>query len=411
MDRQLPYLPAPVDVGSESKTRITEEVANKQEETAMKSYGCALAAGVCALAVVVAAAPAATIITSSNQTFIGKIVEETPVHIVIKTESGTVPVPLTTIATIQRDPDPGAPKIVPAPIQPLQAPQAFEAAKAAVTKGDWARAGSLLAGLLDLPAATFPQENRLAATAALVTCYLQIKDPKGAAKTFTQRANLVAGEGNKQRLLATAEAIENADTMMGFTIDGKAVNSYDEAIAAAMDWKTKQLLAEAKDIGAKATDLNDMNRLESVGKLLIAKLNEADLYSPGFSIANREAALASLADNIILSAKKAVELCTRERVANISRYWKTSAASVKHATVYNNYVTQYLGRREAAENGLKNLKIFAAKFGVPALYANREEKEIAPLLAQLDALQYHLMMAGMPQQMRIALRRIGSQFK
>ena len=377
----------------------------------MKPYGRAIVAGVWALTIVAATAPAATIITSSNQTFIGKIIEETPQHIVIKTASGTVTVPVVTIATIQRDIDPSAPKIVPTRIHPINAHKALGEAKAAVTKGEWARAGCLLAGLLELPATTFPHEKRLAATATLATCYLQIKDPKGAAKTFTQRATLVIGESNKQRLLATAEALEKADTMMGFTIDGRPVPDYDEAIAAAMGWKAKQLLTEAKEIGTKATDLNNMNTLEAAGKLIVAKLNEADLYSPGFSVTNREDALASLADNIILSAKKAVEICTKERVINISRYWKTSAASVKHATVFNNYVTQYLGRRQAAEQGLNNLKIFASKVQAPGLYAKRADTEIAPLLKQLDELQYHLKMPGMTHQLKIVLRRIGSQFK
>ena len=375
-----------------------------------KSYGCA-AAGVWMLAVVAATVPAAPIVTTSNQTFIGKIVEETPQHVVIKTDSGTVTVPLITIATIQRDVNPKAPKIVPTRIQPADAPKAFEQAKAAVVKGDWARAGCILAGLLELPAATFPHQNRLAATAALATCHLQIKDPKGAAKVFTQRASLVVGEGNKRRLLATAEALENADTMMGFTIDGKTVSSYDEAITIAMGWKTKKLLAEAKEIGAKATDLNNANKLESAGKRIIAKLNEADLYSPGFSVVNREAALVSLADNIIKAAGKAVATCTAERNANISRYWKTSASGLKAALVYNNYATKYLERRMAAENGLKNLKTFATKVKAPGIYAKRAPKEIAPLLKKLDELQYHAMMPGMPQRLRITLRRIGSQFK
>jgi len=377
----------------------------------MKSYGWAIVAGVCALAVAAATASAATIITSSNQTFIGKIIEETPQHIVIRTESGTVSVPLIAIATIQRDIDPNAPKIVPTRIHPINAHKALGEAKAAVTKGEWARAGCLLAGLLELPSATFPHEKRLAATASLVTCYLQIKDAKGAAKTFTQRASLVIGEGNKRRLLATAEALEKADTMMGLTINGNPVPDYDEAITAAMGWKAKQLLNEAREIGTKATDLNDMNRLESAGKHIIAKLNEADLYSPGFSVTHREDALTSLADNIILAAKKAVEICSAERVANISRYWRTSVASAKAALLYNNYATQYLRRRKAAEDGLKNLKTFATKSKVPDIYAKRAETEIAPLLKQLDELQYHLQMKGMPQQLRITLRRIGSQFK
>ena len=400
-------------VGSKSKARVAEKVANEQEGTAVKSQVCIVAAGVCVLAAVAATVPAATIVTSSNQTFIGKIVEETPTHIVIRTESGTVTVPLVTIAMIERDVDPKKRGIVPERIQPADAPKAFGRAKAAVAKGDWVSAGSLLAGLLELPGASFPHENRLAATAALATCYLQVKDAEGAAKAFTQRSALVAGESNKRRLLATAEAIENANTLMGLTIDGKTVSSYDEAITIAMTWKVKQLLAEAREIGANATKLNNLEKLEEAGKRIAAKLGEADLYNPGFSVVSREAALTSLADNIIQAARKAVELCTAERIANISPYWKTGGTSLKHATRYNNYTRNYLERRMAAEDGLKNLKTFATKAQAPGIYAKRAAREIAPLLKQLDALQYHAKMPDMPlgQPPRIRLVVIGSQFK
>ncbi|HUU11061.1 MAG TPA: hypothetical protein VM431_11070 [Phycisphaerae bacterium] len=374
----------------------------------MRWFWYGLAAGVC-LWVTAAPAAADTIITSSNQTFEGTITEETPQHVVIKTASGTVTIPRVAIAAITKAAAASAPKIVPETLKPADAPKAFAEAKAAVTKGDWIKAGSLLAGLLELPPGSFPHENRVAATAALVTCHLQVKDAKGAAKAFTQRASLLVIEGDKRRLLAAAEALEKADTMMGIVIEGKPVQTYDEAINLAMGWKAKQLLDEAKDMGAKATDLNDPKKLDAVGKRILAKLDEADLYSPGFSVAHRKEAMASVADNILVAAQKAIETCTVQRVTNISRYWKTSAAGAQAATRYNNYATQYLGRRQAAEDGLKNLKAWVDTVGAPELYTERAAA-IAPLMLQLDELQYHIMLPGMLQRLRIAPRRIGSQF-
>ena len=94
-----------------------------------------------------ALAPGARIVTKSHQTFTGTITEETAQAITIATDSGKVTVPVTTIASIQRDTVPGEePKIVPAPIKAAKAPEAFQNAKAAISAGDWVKAGGLLAG-------------------------------------------------------------------------------------------------------------------------------------------------------------------------------------------------------------------------------------------------------------------------
>jgi hypothetical protein len=375
----------------------------------MRFYRIAVAAAISALTVLASASSLAdTIITKSRQTFTGRILEDTPQQIVIKTESGTVTVPRASIAILQKDVQPDTVKIVPDRIRPSDAPKAYENAKAAVAKGDWLKAGNLLSGLMELPPTVFPHENRLAATAALATCYLQIKDPKGSARTFALRSGLVCAEGDKRRLLATAEALDKIDVATpGVLIGGQAVASYDEAIAAAMTWKVNQILADAKDLGVKATDLNDMVKLNAAAKRCTAKLDDAELYAPGFSAAHRAEVLATLADNIMDAARKAAQQCTEERTANVSRYWRTSVADVKTATIYNIYVTKYLGRRQAAEEGLKNLKTLSSRYDLPQIYADRT-KEHAALLAQLDELQYHEMLPGMPQKLRITLRRIGS---
>lgn len=215
-------------------------------------------------------------------------------------------------------------------------------------------------------------------------------------------------EGDKQRLLATAEALENADTTAGIKINSKPVSTYEEAINTAMTWKANQLLAEAKERGAKATGLNNLKKLETAGKHALAKLAEADLYSPGFGAAHRKEVLATLADNIMKAAHMAVTECTAERKV-LSRYWKTGAASVKVAQVYNTRCGRYLGRREAAGNGLNNLKNWAPKAGIPELYTERA-KAMAPLLSQLDELEYHLKMPGMKGKLRLALQSSPSQF-
>lgn len=351
----------------------------------------------------------AQILTKSKQRFTGQIVEETPENITIATASGKVTIPVTDIQMLVRDTVTEKPKIVPEVIQPAKAEEAFEGAKTAITQQEWAKAGCLLAGLLQLPATVFPQEKRLAATAALVTCHLQIKDAKGAAAVFRQRAGLVLSESDKKRLLATADALEQADTPTGLDAAWQFVQTYEDAITAGMQWKTDALLEEAKTVGDNATNLNTWTWMQRAAEAILAKLNEGDLYTPGFSGLHREEALSPLADNAILGAEKAVETCTTERKLTITPYYLTSASSVDSGRIYNEYATRYLARRQAAEDALANIERLAKDYNVPEIHGKRKEK-IDALKKSLEELRYHLMVPGMPRQLLIALRRVGSQF-
>jgi len=358
----------------------------------------------------------ARVMTTSHQTFTGTIVEETPQQITIQTASGKISVPVTSILHLVRDTTPDEPKIVAEKVKPPKAREAFQKAKSAISAGNWVKGGSLLAGLLELPPTVVLQEQRLSATAALATCHLQIQDTDGAAKVFRRRSGLVASESDKKRLIATAEALETAQTAMGVSQEWQFVQTYDQAIAAGTKWKADQLLEQAKEVGRDAEGLNKWVTMKRVADKVLALLAEADLYVPGYSTPRREEALSTVADNVVQAAEKAVQICTEERKFNITPYYKTSASSVKHALVYNKYVTRYLSRREAAEDALKNLEGLAKEIEVPGLVAKREAK-IKALLEQLDDLRYHLATSrswgssgGRERRLRITPHRIGSQF-
>ena len=354
-------------------------------------------------AILAADASADRITTTSGQTFMGKILEETDQAVVIQTMSGKVTVPRTIINTIQKASGTEATKIVPAVVDPAKAPEAFEEAKSAAAADDWVHAGNLLEGLLKLDTGSFPQENRLAASEALVTCYLQIKDAKGAAVTLRLRANLVVSEADKKRLIAPAEALEASGTP---TIGDIAVGRYEESLEVGMEWKAHQILELAKQLGAGATGLNSMDRLERSARTALGKLDEADLYVPGFGQAYRTEVLTTLADNITNGAHRAVDICTEDR-KDLSRYWQTSTYGIKAATEWNEKASRYLAMRQAAEDGLKNLQPSADKFEAPELYKERKMK-VQDLLAKLEDLKYHLKRQGMKERYRIALRKIGS---
>jgi len=378
----------------------------------MTALRCALA-GIALAAVLCAPAPAsgATIVTKSRQTFVGSIVEETPQAVTIATASGKVTIPVTSILSITRDAAPAKKekKIVAEKIRPSKAQEAFEKAKGAIAAGDWVKGGSLLAGLLKLPTTVFPHEKRLSATAALATCHLQIQDTEGAAKVFKRRAALVASESDKKRLLATAEGLEEANTVTGPSKQWQFVQTYDQAIAAGTQWKAEQLLAKAKETGEKAESLNKWTTLNRVATKIMDNLNEAELYVPGFAQAHKEEALSTICENIMQAAEKAVKICTEERKFNISPYYEHSAASIAHARIYNEHVKGYLENRKAAEDALKNLERLAKEFEVADLQSKRQEK-ITERLTQLEELRYHEMIKGMTRKLRIMPRHLGTQF-
>jgi hypothetical protein len=367
----------------------------------MRGHGWWAALALAALAA--ASAPAAEVVTKSGQTFTGRIVEETDQAVVVETMSGKVTVPRDTIERIQRNGEEAGAKILAAVVDPLKAKEAFEEAQEAIRRDDWARAGSLLEGLMRLDPAVFPQENRLTATAALVTCYLQVKDAKGAATALRMRSGLVALEADKKRLLAAAEALEaSGKPMIGET----AVGRFEEVMEAGTAWKAHQVLEVAKRAAASALGLNAMDRLERAAQGCLGRLGEADLYVPGFAQAHRAEVLAALADNILDGAQRAVEICTEER-KDLSRFWQTSVYGIKYAQAYNEEASAYLDRRQAAEDALKNLKPFGEKHAAPDLYKEREPT-VTDLLTKLEDLKYHEKREGMKERYAIALRKIGS---
>jgi len=385
-------------------------------------------------AILAADVSADRITTTSGQTFTGKILEEMDQSVVIQTMSGKVTVPRATINTIEKEGGAEAVKIVPAVVDPAKAAEAFEEAQSAVAADDWVRAGSLLEGLLKLDTGTFPHENRLTATAALVTCYLQVKNSQRAAGALRQQAALVASETDKKRLAAAAEALEASGRP---AIGETAVGRFEEVMAAGMPWKAQQILEIARQVGASATVLNAMPRLDRAAQMCLARLTEADLYVPGFSQTHRQEALTLLADNILDGARKAVNVCTTDR-KDLTRLWQDTLDELKKAAeearkaeeearkakrsppskspltlatpdpkiqTYNQKASAYLARRLAAEDALENLKLFAEKCEAPALYTDRE-KEIADLLAKLEDLKYHEMREGIGKQEKIVLWKI-----
>jgi hypothetical protein len=287
-------------------------------------------------------------------------------------------------ASEEAKPAAAPPQVVAVPVDPAKAAQAFQSAKAAVVAGEWAKAAGLLEGLLALDERSLSADDRLGATGALVTCYLQIKDAQGAARSLSRRAALVPDANDKRRLLAAAEVLRTAGTV---EFDGKALTRYDEVVEAAMTWKARDCLKSAIDLAAKAKNLNEAAQLERAAAGALKKLSEADVFVPGFSAAHRKEPLTAIVNNILTAARQTVDYCDKER-PELTRTAYSSVSSKAAAKAWNDRATPYLGRRQAAEEALKNLPTFTSKFEIADVYKANEDA-IKDLLAKLDDFQYY----------------------
>jgi hypothetical protein len=362
----------------------------------------AAAVAILAVAVLVSTAQADRIVTYSGKALVGKIVQEEPDKVVIKTDTDTVTVPRVTIKSLEKGPgDKAAPEkgtetgpapkapsaiekpqaIVPVEVEAQDLEKARAAAKAAVATGEWAKAGGYLEGITKLDTTALPPDERLAALAALATCYLQCKDAAGAARTFGRRAGTVADANEKKRMMAAAEMLKATGSV---TVLGKSLGRYDEAIEEGLAWKAEQGVAQAKQAAAKATELNVREKLEKAATTCQDKLREADGYVPGTFDKNRETVLAFLVQNIMDAAKQFVESGTETR-KELSRTRLASVTSVARAQAWNGVAAPYLAKRKAAEDALKGLQAFTEKFEIPSLY---QADAVRKLLTDLDDLAY-----------------------
>jgi hypothetical protein len=350
----------------------------------------------------VLAVPAAAdrVVTKSGDAFTGTITEEDAAKVVLKTISGTMTIPRDTIKTIEKSggtppapPGPGetkpttpaAPPVITAvAVDPSKAAQALTSAKAALVAGDWVKAGGLLEGLMALDDKTFGADDRLAATGALATCYLQINDAQGAARAMLRRAQLATDANDKKRLVAASEALRATGSV---EMDGKVLTRYEEAVEAAMAWKAGQILKDAKELASKAQRLNEMAQLEKAANVAVARLGDADVYVPGYSTKTRGAVLEVLITNVLQGATAAMEHCENVR-PELTKTRFTSVVSKAAAKAWNDKGIVYLTKRQAAEDALKNLKPFCMKFEAMELYT-KHAAEIAKLQADADEYQYY----------------------
>ena len=359
------------------------------------------AAAVAALVVlaVAAAARADRVITKAGETFNGTIVEEDATKVVLKMLSGTMTFQRDNVKAVEKagaapEVKPGAPAarapaaapvaVTIAKIEPADAPAAFKSAKSALVSGEWAKAAGLFEGLMLLDGTAFSVADRLPATGALMTCYLQLKDNAGAARALARRGQLATDANDRVRLMAASEMVRLRGAV---SADGKALSAYDDVMQAAMEWKASAVLAEAKDAISKIQQLNNMAVLEKGVNLAVKKLESADVYVSGFSAAHRKELVAAVVQSILDVAKETIAALDPIR-QDLTTKRLSSTTSRPAAKAFNEIATAYFNRRLGAESALKNLKPFTTKMGVPELYT-ANAGTVTDALAQLDDYLYY----------------------
>jgi hypothetical protein len=386
-----------------------------------RAFGLAAVVGSLVLALA-APAPADRVVTKTGETYTGTIIEENAKEVVLKSISGKKVIPRNIIEKIEKaeakptlkpgdkpqtGDEPPPPKIEPVEVGPGKAADALKQARSALVAGDWVKAGGWLEGLLALDQKTFKYDDRVRATGALITCYLQIKDAMGAAKAIARRAQLAQDLNDKRRLLGAAEALR---TLRSVEVGGKTLSRFEEVLEAAMPWKAGHCLELAKQQAKNAKRLNERAQLDKAADQALKTLREANIYQPGYSGEHEQKVIAVLIDNLLEGGRAATAHCekVRPQLTQTRNLLSKTAASR-----WNAIARVYLSKRAIAEQALKNLKSFSIKYKASDLYA-QHEADITQLLAELDDYQYYP--KGTPfgygwyggystQRMKIQLRR------
>jgi len=353
---------------------------------------------------------ASQIRTKGGTTYEGSVVREDGDQVVIETSKGTIRLSRDDIAAIramekQKDwptRDPEAPRITPVVVTPDKAREALTWAREAVKAGKWVKAGGLLEGLAELKGDVLSADDRRGITSSLATCYLQIDDPRGAARSFGRGAMVAKDDGERRRILAAAEAL---GTLKSTRIGGQTVRTYKEAIPAAVKWKVDQIVKTARKITGQARLVTVKARLDRTAQGALKKLKEADLYEPGTSARERTSVLRPLVDNVMRGARKAVDACLRERQWFDANRWR-SLSDKETVKRWAQRVAAYLALRQGAEEGVTNLRAFASRFDLGGLYNDREAKR---LLDQIEDLKYYPPRGG--KQIKILPRRTGGAIR
>jgi len=294
--------------------------------------------------------------TTTGIVFEGRITEETADKVTIQTSSGPVSIPRSIIEELRKaDVDYRTPS---QRIEAVEIPAGKEAeyvarAKAQLKEGKYEETAGVCKGLMDLAVtAKLTNEQRDTVGKVAAEAYFELKDWKAAAGGLVYASRAVDSEVDRDRIRAMAEALEQNEPP---GIGGRTVESFTQAMSAAMDWKAAAIFEETK---AFVADVKETHRDEIVKRALKAadqKLAQAESFVPGYSVQKWPHVCKAMAVQMVGTVEQATVVCEQEREEMTRVYWQ-KVISRRVAAAWNERCIAYLKLRQASEGCLENVQ-------------------------------------------------------
>lgn len=330
--------------------------------------------------------------TTKGLVYRGKITEEKPDKVVILTRSGPVTIPRQIIAEVRKtgvDYRAANEKIEAVEIPEGKEKAFLEKARKLVGDGKHAEAVAICKGLRAISPGRLTAQQRETVGKTLAQALFDLGDWPAAASGLNYAARAVTGDMDRQRIRAMAQALlaNKPPTIGGQTADGFA-----QAMQAAMKWKADQLYDEAAKIVGDFKQVHQREPLEQILKTADARLTQAEVFVPGYSIQRWPEICRAMATRMLGTVEKAAGKCTEARKEFTRLYWQ-KVLTPQRAKAWNKDVNAYLKLRQAADNCLVNVTYIEENHPLKMAYKGDEFKQFTEkrkrLAETVEGLRYY----------------------
>lgn len=330
--------------------------------------------------------------TTTGLVFHGKIVEETPEKVVVRTKSGLVPIPRAVIAEVHKagvDYRSPSEKIQAVPIPAGEEAAYLDKAKGKLKEGSNQEAAAICKGLMALPVAKLTDEQRDAIGKVAAQAMFDLKDWPASADALRYGARAAATPMDRERLQAMADALmANEPPRIG----DQTAENFNQAMLLAMKWQADRIYEDAKVL---VSEPKEIQREEGIKRILSGtrtRLAKTEAFVPGYSIQRWPGLCRILATVMVGQVEKAVEVCTEERKDMLRIYWQ-KAVSKKYGLAWNAKVAEYHKTRLAAIDCLGNIDYIEENEPLKEAYEEAEFKAFkeqrTKLVKDLEELEYY----------------------
>lgn len=294
--------------------------------------------------------------TTTGIVFRGRITEETGDKVVIQTSSGPVTIPRAIIEELRKAcVDYRTPS---ERIEAVEIPEGKEAeylakAKASLKAGQYEETAGVCKGLMDSKITSrLTPEQRDTVGKIVAEAYFELKDWKAASQGLIYASRAIAGEVDRERMKAMAEALAANEPS---SIGGQTVESFTQAMSSAMKWKADQIFSEAKTFVADTKETHREDIVKRALKAADMKLGKAEAFVPGYSLEKWPQVCKTMAVQMVDTVEQATVVCEKERAEMTRVYWQ-KVINRRVAMAWNERCIAYLKLRQASHGCLENVQ-------------------------------------------------------